>query len=35
VRAAADECCDCLTHQGKKAERIEMRVVDDQACIAF
>lgn len=31
VRAAADECCDCLTHQGKKAERIEMRAwLDDQ-----
>ncbi len=25
VRAAADECCDCLTHQSKKAARIEMK----------
>ena len=25
VRAAADECCDCLMHQSRKAERIEMK----------
>lgn len=24
VRAAADECCDCLMHQSRKAERIEL-----------
>jgi hypothetical protein len=25
VRAATDECCDCLLHQPKKAERIEVK----------
>lgn len=25
VRAATDECCDCLMHQSKIAERIELR----------
>jgi|GEM_PF-128878 len=25
VRAATDECCDCLMHQSLKAERIELR----------
>jgi hypothetical protein len=24
VRAAADECCDCLMHQSRKAERIKL-----------
>lgn len=25
VRSATDECCDCLLHQPKKAERIELK----------
>ena len=25
VRAATDECCDCLMHQSMKTQRIEMR----------
>ncbi len=25
LRAATDECCDCLMHQSKKAERIELK----------
>lgn len=25
VRAATDECCDCLLHQQKKTERLELR----------
>jgi len=30
VRAATDECCDCLMHQRKKATRIEMKAWLDQ-----
>lgn len=25
VRAATDECCDCLLHQAQKAEKLEIR----------
>lgn len=30
VRAATDECCDCLLHQKNKAERIELKAWLDQ-----
>lgn len=31
LRAATDECCDCLMHQSRKAERIELKAwLDDE-----